>query len=83
MPPSETYEESKGLIRALSSKPPFYACKVFHQPRPLPEGALGCRWPAANYIVYNRIGGVTGDNSIAYDLYFLAVRWTVHAKIDS
>ena len=45
--------------------------------------ALNCRWPAAECNVYHRTGGVAGDKSIVYDLYRLATRRTVHAKIDS
>ena len=65
-----------GLIRELSSntKPTFYPCAVFHQPRQLPESALNCRWPAADCIVYYITTGVTVDNSIVYDFYFLAAR---------
>ena len=69
--------------RAQLFKPTFYPCTVFRQPRPLPEGALSCRCPAADYIVYYRTGWVTGDNSIVYYFYFIAARSTVHAKIDS
>ena len=74
-----------GLIRELSSnfKPTFYPCTDFHPPRPLPEGALSCRWPANEYIVYHRTGGVRGDKSMIYDFCALAARGTVHAKIYS
>ena len=73
-----------GLTRELSSdsKPTFYPCTVFRQPRPLPEGAIRCRWPAHDCIVYYRTGEVTGGNSIVYVFYALAARWTVHANID-
>ena len=42
------------LIRELSSnsEPAFYTCTVFSQPRPLPAGALSCRWPAIECIAY-------------------------------
>ena len=72
-------------MRQLSSsaRPSVYPCTVFCQPRPLPEGAHSYHWPAADCIVYCRMGGITGDNSIVYDSYFLAVRWTGHAKINS
>ena len=74
-----------GLVRQFSSytKPTFYPYTVFRKPLPLSEGALNCRRPAADCIVYYRTGGVAGDNSIVYDMYFLAARWTVLAKIDS
>ena len=51
---------------------------VFHQTRPFPDGSLRCDWAAADVIVYYRTGGVTGDNSIIYDFYFLDVRWIAH-----
>ena len=56
------------LLRQLSHnfKTKFYTSTVFRtvfrQPLPLPEGALKCRWPTADCIVYLRMGGVTGDN---------------------
>ena len=52
--------------------PTFYPCTVFRQPHPLPEGALS--YQAADCIVYYRPGGVTRNNSVVYDFYFLAVR---------
>ena len=57
------------LSSALNYNPTFYPCKVFHHPRPLQEGALKCRWPAADCINYYRTGGVTRDISIDYDLW--------------
>ena len=68
--------KERGLIRELSSnsKTTFYPCIVFRQTRPLPEGALRCRWPAADCIVYYRTGGVMGDNCIVYEFYFLVAR---------
>ena len=63
--------------------PTFYPCTVFSKPRPLPVGALSRRWPADDCIVYYRTGGVKRDNSIVYNFYAPAARWTVHAKIDS
>ena len=66
----------RGLTRELSSnfKPSFYPRTVFRQPRPLPEDALSCSWPADDriVIVYYRTGGVRGDNSIVHDFYALA-----------
>ena len=69
---------------SCKSKPTFHPCTVFRQQ--LPEAALNCRWPADDCIVNYRTGGVTGDKTIVYDIYdiyALAARWTVHAKIDS
>ena len=57
-----------------NAKPTFYPCTVFRQPLPLPGGALNWCWPAADCIVHYGTGGVTGDNSIVYDLYCLAAR---------
>ena len=75
------------MIRELSSnsKPTFYQCTVFSPATPTARECtqLPMGWPASDCIVYFRTGAVTGDNSIVYDLYFLAVRWTVHAKIVS
>ena len=50
------------LIRELrsNSKPIFYPCTVFRQPRPLPQCVLSCRRPAADCFVDYRTGGVTG-----------------------
>ena len=75
----------RGLTREVSSdfKPTFYRCTVFRQLRPLPEGALGCRWTADDCIVYYRTGGVRGENSIVHDFYALGARWTVQAKVDN
>ena len=78
--------QQRGLTRESSSlfKPTFYPCTVFRQPRPLPEGAISCRKPAVDCIEYYRTGGVTRDNSVIYDFYALAARWTAYAKkIDS
>ena len=77
--------KDRGLVIQLSSyaKPTFYQCIVSRQPLPLPKGAHSFRWPAVECIVYYRTGGVTRDNSIVYDVYCLAARLTVHAKIDS
>ena len=74
-----------GLIREFSYnfKPTFYPCTVLRQPLPLPKGALCCRRPADECIVYDRTGGVYRDSSIIYDFLALAARLTVHAKIDS
>ena len=71
-----------GLIREFSSyfKPTFHPCTVFRQPCPLPEDALGCRWPTEDCIVYYRTGGVRGDNCIVCNFYSPAAIWTVHAK---
>ena len=83
----EFYNNRRGqrgwYIRELcfNSKSTFYPCTVFRQPHPLPEGALNCRWSAADCVVYCRTGGVTGDNSIVYDFYPLAAKSTVYAKI--
>ena len=54
----------RGLTREFSPlfKPTFYPCTLFHQPRPLLEGALSCCWPAINCIGTV----VTRDNSIVY-----------------
>ena len=73
----------RGLEResGCNFKSTFYPCTFFRQPRPLPQGALRCRYPADDCIVYYRAGGVTRDNFIVYDFYALAARWTVHAKI--
>ena len=38
---------------------------------------------SVNSIVNYRTGGVTGETSIVYDLYFLTARSTVHGKFDS
>ena len=71
-----------------TTKPTFYPCTVLRQPLSLPEGALNCRWPTADCIIYYRTGGGgggggAGTTAIVYDLYCLAARWTVHAKIDN
>ena len=65
-----------GISREFSSNsnPTFYQCTVFRQPRPIPEGALSCRWPADDCIVYYRMGGLSEDNSIVYDFYALVAR---------
>ena len=47
------------------------------------EGALSCCWPADDCIVCYRMGQIRGDNSIVYDVYALAAKWAVHAKLDS
>ena len=82
--PQGSLTKDGGLKRQLSSnaRPTFYSCTAFRQPFPLPEGALNCRRPAADCIVYYRTGGVTVDSSIVYDLHCLAARWTLHAIID-
>ena len=74
--------KESGLIRELSfnSKPIFYLCTAFRQPRPLPEGALSCHRSGADCIVYYKKGGATRDISIVYDFYFLAARWTMHSN---
>ena len=53
-PCSHLQHKQRGLTRESSSlfKPTFYPCTVFHQPRPLPEGTLSCRYPATDYILY-------------------------------
>ena len=58
-----------GLAREFScnSKPTFYPCTVFRQPRPLPESALSCRWLADDCIVFYGTRGVPGENSIVYN----------------
>ena len=40
----DTTVKEGGLIRepSINSRPTFYTCTVFHQPQPLPEGALSC-----------------------------------------
>ena len=69
---------------------------IFRQPHPLPEGALNCRWPAAQALSTTErgvgvwVGGGGGGGgggerettTIIYNLYCLPARWTVHAKID-
>ena len=77
-PPAQPvrYIKERGLIREGSSNctSTFYSCIVFHMSRSLPEGALSCRWPAAECSVYYRTGGVTGGNSIIYGFYSLGAR---------
>ena len=38
--------------------------------------------PLSSALYTKKKGKVTRDNSIVYDFYVLAARWTVHAKID-
>ena len=70
---NENDTKESGIIREHSSnsKLTFYSCTVFRHPRPLPEGALSCRWPAANCIVFYRMGRITAYVSIVRDFYFL------------
>ena len=79
---SRNITKESGLIRELNSnsEPTFYTCTVFRQSHPLLEGALSCNWPADDCVVYYRTGGVTGDNCIVYDFYFLAARWTMSSR---
>ena len=73
-----------GLIREYALTLSLHFTRaVFRQPRPLPEGALRCRWPADDCIVYYSMGGITGDNFIVYDFPFVAARWTVQVNFDS
>ena len=71
-----------GLIRELSSysRPHFTHAQFFashaHFLRVHLTAAVRC-------IVYYGMGRVTGDNSLLYEFYLLAARWTVHAKIDN
>ena len=59
-----TFIKDVGLIRqhCSNAKSTFYTCRVFRQSLLLPEGALSCRWAAADCIVYYIMGGVKGDN---------------------
>ena len=79
---SKTVDYQKRLLSS-NAKPTFYPCTVFRQPLLFPEGSLNCCWPAAYRTVYYRMREVTGDILIVYDLFCLAARWIVHAKIDS
>ena len=73
------------LTREFSSnfKATFYPCSVFRQPCRLPD--LKVHSAAAGLLttaLYRLLGNGKGkaDNSIVYDFYALAARWTVHAK---
>ena len=52
-------------------------------PRDVSALSLVCGWLVDDCIEYYKMGGVTGDNSVVYDFYFLAARRNVYAKIKS
>ena len=68
----------RGLPREFSSlfNPTFYPCTVFHQLRPLPEGARSCCWrlPAIDCIVCYGTVGVMRGNSLVYTIKYRILR---------
>ena len=63
--------------------PTFYPHTVFRQhahSQKVHSAAIG---PLTTALYTTEQEGVRGDNSIVYDFYALAARWTLHAKIYS
>ena len=75
------FTKEGSLTREFSSifKPTSYPFILFSPVTPSPRGFTQLPLSTALYAI--RTGGVRGDNSIVYDFYALAARWTVHAKI--
>ena len=81
--PPSTIKEG-GLIRVLTSnfKPTFYPAQFIHSHADS-QGVHSAAAGPLTTALYTRAGRVSADNSIVYDFYALAARWTVHTKIDA